>query len=588
MITASSLPSRRPALPRAVLSCAALCLGSIAAVAAPSHVVITVPAGAAGAAGLPALLSDWRKDGLVSDDFLLAAAPAKAPAFAQVAVLEFPDGAGLARWRQEAAPSIGAGLIVTPVDRQAHGETFPRESAKATFMVAEYEVLTTPEKYRAYVEGYVAPEMEAMRSLKVLTSYFLFTARDRSGAPWHSILIMEFRDSVALGRREAVMAQVRRDLEAQPAWKALSDTKKTIRTERSLTESAWELLPAPSLADLPSYRPEYHVTGTIRVLGSFLKFTTSALEEGFIKYQPEAQFASNFTTSSEGAIGGLCTGISDLAPAGDDAKISDMMPFVNVYGYVPTEISIATGDYEKRGALWPAVIVVNKDNPLAHLSMDQLDRIFGAERTGGWDIGNNPAHDILYTAEFARGPETNLRTWGQLGLTGEWADRPIQTYGYCAPGFAVYFERKLLHYSTKYNPNFLEFVEPKEAEPGAYGKAVSSDRMLDEISADKYGIGWAAMFHAKYYPNLKVIAIAPGTSEDYVAYTPANVSNHTYPLTRDCYFYVNKEPGRPLDPKLREFLRFVLSREGQQIIAHTGFFYPLTPEYLAAQLKKLD
>jgi len=574
--------SRRAGFPLALLLAGT-------ALAAPSYLVITVPVAAPGAAALPALLADWRMHGLVSDDFLLASTAAKAPAFDQVAVLEFPDEACVARWQQAGAPALGAGVIATPVDRLVHGETFPRDSTKATFVVAEYDVLASPEQYRAYAEGYVAPEMEAMRTqTKVLTSYFLYAAKDKGSAPWQSMLVMEFRDSVAFGRREETMKAARDELAAVPAWKALSDTKATIRKEASLTEAAWQLLPAPPLAELPSYQPEYHVIGTIRVLGSFLKFATAALEDGFLKYQPDAQFASNFTTSSEGAIGGLCTGISDLAPAGDDAKITDMMPFFNVYGYVPTEISVATGDYEKRGALWPAVIVVNKDNPIAHLKMDELDRIFGAERTGGWDIGNNPEHNILYSAQFARGPETNIRTWGQLGVTGEWADKPIQTYGYCAPGFAVYFERKLLHWSTKYNPNFKEYVEPKEAEPGADGKPVSSDRMLDELSADKFGIGWAAMFHAQFYPNLKVLAIAPGTSDHYVDYTPENVSNRTYPLKRDCYFYVNKEPGRPLDPKLREFLRFVLSREGQQIVAHTGFMYPLTPEYLAEQLKKLD
>jgi len=572
----------RAALPLALLAAAT-------ASAAPSYLVITVPAAAAGAAALPALLADWRKNGLVSDDFLLASNPGKAAAFSEVAVLEFPDETCVGRWQQAGAPALGAGLVVTPVDRLAHGETFPRDSTKATFLVAEYDVLATPERYQEYAEGYVTPEMEAMRTQsKVLTSYFLYAAKDKASAPWQSMLIMEFRDSVAFGKRDESMKAARDELAAVPAWKALSDTKTTIRKEASLTESSWELLPAPPLAELPSYQTEYHVIGTIRVLGSFLKFATAALEEGFLKYQPDAQFATNFSTSSEGAIGGLCTGVSDLAPAGDDAKITDMMPFFNVYGYVPTEISVATGDYEKRGAMWPAVIVVNKDNPLAHMNMDQLDRVFGSERTGGWDIGNNPEHNILYTAEFARGPESNLRTWGQLGLTGEWADRPIQTYGYCAPGFAIYFERKLLHWSTKYNPNFREFVEPKEAEPGPNGKPVSSDRMLDELSQDKYGIAWAAMFHAEFYPNLKVLAIAPGTSDQYVDYTPENVANRTYPLKRDCYFYINKEPGRPLDPKVREFMRFVLSREGQQIIAHTGFFYPLTADYLAEQLKKLD
>jgi phosphate transport system substrate-binding protein len=214
--------------------------------------------------------------------------------------------------------------------------------------------------------------------------------------------------------------------------------------------------------------------------------------------------------------------------------------------------------------------------------------VFGAERTGGWDIGNNKENDMFYTAEFARGKETNLRSWDQLGGTGDFAGKEIQTYGYCAPGFKIYWERKLFHWSTKYNPNFKEYVEPKQTEPGAMGTPVTVDSMLEAISKDKYGIGWVAQFHAKYYPNLKSIAVSPGTSKKAVPYTPENVSNHTYPLSRDAYFYVNKEPGRPMDPKVREFMRFVLSREGQQIIAHTGFFYPLSAAYAREQLKKLD
>jgi phosphate transport system substrate-binding protein len=578
----------RPALLIAPALAFALGVGAPAASAAPAHVVITVPAAAPGAAGLPPLLADWRKNGLISDAYLLESTQAKGAPFAQVAVLEFPDEEGLARWQAKGAPAVGAGLIVTPVDRLSHGETFPRDSTKAIFVVTDYSVTAPPEKYRAYVEGYVTPEMEAMRVKKVLTSYFLYAAKTTAGAPWHAMLVAEYRDSVAYGRRTAVMAAVRKDLEANPEWKALSDAKAGIRKETSLTESAWDLLPAPALTDLPHYQPEYHVTGSIRVLGSYLKFATTALEDGFLKYQPDAQFANNYTTSSEGSIGGLCTGISDVAPAGDDAKISDMLPFYNVYGYLPLEISIATGDYEKRGALWPGVIIVNKDNPLLHISMDQLDRVFGSERIGGWDIGGTSAHNILYTAEYARGKETNIRTWGQLGLTGEWADKEIQTYGYAAPGFEVYFERKLLHWTDKWNENLREYIEPKQAAAGPGGEAVMSDRALEALSHDKYGIGWAAMFHAKFYPNLRVLAIAPGKTEDYVPYTPETVSNRTYPLTRDAYFYINREPGRPLDPKIREFFRFILSREGQEIIAHTGFFYPLPADFLNEQLKKLN
>lgn len=589
----STIPSPLPRRSRSRRLCllpvaVALAWAAPAVRALPAHVVITAAVSSPAEKALPALLADWRVTGMVSDDYLITSDEGKTGAFGSVAVLEFPDAAVEKRWQREDAAAIGAGATVTDADLLATGETFPRDSTKSAFLIAEYDVKASPARYRDYAEGYVGPEMAALRKRNTLVSYFLYAAKDRTGAPWQSLLVMEYRDPIALAHRAQSMAAVRKHLAANPSWEAWSKTKDTVRTERSLIRASWVLLPAPALADLPPYRPEYHVTGTIRVLGSYLKYATVALEQAFIHYQPDAQFANNFSTSSEGAIGGLCTGVSDLAPAGDDAKITDLMPFYNVYGYLPTEISVATGDYEKRGALWPAVILVNKANPITHLTMDQLDRIFGAQRTGGWNVGHNPRHDILFTAKFARSARTNIRTWGQLGLKGEWADREIQTYGYVAPGFATYFQRKVLHWSDKYNPNFRQFVEPKEAVDGPDGKAVSIGTMLSELSKDKYGIGWAAMFHAKYYPDLKPLAIAAEPGGPYIAYTPENVANHTYPLARDAYFYVNREPGRPLDPKVREFMRFILSRQGQQVIAHTGFYYPLPPEYLKEQLKKIE
>jgi len=353
-------------------------------------------------------------------------------------------------------------------------------------------------------------------------------------------------------------------------------------------------LPRRDLSDLPPYKVEYKVQGGFRIFGSELKGAMEALAVGFKKYHPEAMMSTNFMTSSEGAIAGLYTGISDLAPAGDDAKITDMMPFYGTFHYLPTEISIATGGHEKRGTLWPAVIVVNKDNPLARLTLRQLECIFGAERTGGWELGESDlarakaGDNLLYTAKYARGPETNIRKWGQLGLTGDWADKEIQTYGYIAPGFTIYFERKLLHWSDKWNPNYKEYVEAKEAPADAAGQAVASERLLEELSKDKYGIGWAAQMHIKDYPNTKQIALAFDEKGPYVPMTAETVANRTYPLVRDAYVYVNRTPGRPMDPKVREFLRFVLSREGQEIIANTDMYYPLTAAALSEQLKRLE
>ncbi len=564
-------------------------LSALVAAAAPACVLISVPAGAAGGASLPAQLATWRQSGLVSFALLFGNASAQEAPFRSLAVLDFPDEASLVQWQKVAAPQLGAGLVVTRADALAHGEKTPRDSTKATFLVALYDVLVPVERYQKYVAGYVVPQMEAWKSAGNITNYTVFSARPGSGASWQSLLLMEYPDSLAYARRDEVKNAVRRKLAASnPAWQALSDAKATFRKEKSLTPLTLVELPAPELADLPPYRKEYNVAGGLRIVGSELKGNMDPLIEGFKKFHPDAVVSANYMTSSEGAIAGLYFGISDVAPMGDDAKITDMMPFYDSLRYCPTEISVGTGGYEKRGSLWALAIVVNQENPLAKVSLRQLECIFGSERTGGWEIGPAADNNLLYTAKYARGAESNLRTWGQLGLTGEFAAKEIQTYGYVAPGFAIAFERKLFHWSKKYNPNFKEYVETKEAANDADGRAVASDRMLEEISRDKYAIGWAALMHVKDYPNLKVLAISAADDGPAIMLTPETVANRTYPLIRDAYIYVNRAPGRPLDPKVREFLRFILSREGQEILARVGFYYPLTAPYLKEQLKKLD
>jgi phosphate transport system substrate-binding protein len=357
---------------------------------------------------------------------------------------------------------------------------------------------------------------------------------------------------------------------------------------------------ASAQAPIPPYKKEFDVVGGLRIAGSELKGNVDLLVEGFKKFHPNAKVSTNFMTSSEGALGMMYAGASDVAPMGDDAKVTDQMPFFNAFGYVPTEVSIATGGYDKRGTLFAWAIVVNKDNPLGKLSMDQLDRIFGSERTGGWEIGANADNNLLFTARYARGPESNIRRWGQLGLRGEYAEKEIQTYGYVAPGFATSFERLVMHWSVKWNPNFREYVEMKEATNDANGKAVSSQRMYEALEKDRYGIGWGALMHVNGtcvnpdgskcpgYRGLKVIALSKSADGPAIPLTADNVRNRSYPLIRDAYIYVNKPPGRPMDPKVREFIRFVLSREGQQIIQKAGIYSPIPAATIREQLKKLD
>ena len=574
-----------------LLKFAAVFLGAVLlASAAPTNVLIRVPAGTPSPAELPGLLSKWRQSGQVSNVLFLTQGKAEKPEhpanFESLVVLEFQSEGSYQSWQKECAPTLPAGLIVHQADALAHNEISPRDSNHSVFVVNAYTPTVSAEKFADYVHGYVAPLYEAMRGTKHLIRYTAYLERGETGKA-DAINVLEYRDQVAFSAMGTLKTGIREKLTAStPSYAQYDKIKDTLRVDRFGTFASYAELPPPDLSDLPPYKPEVKIIGSLRIVGSELKNATQYLADGFRKFHPEARVSVNIMTSSEGGIAGLYCGISDVAPMGDDAKITDQMPFFNTFGYMPTEISVATGGSEKRGSLWAWAIVVNKDNPLEEISLDELDRVFGSERTGGWELVNN---NYLYTSKYARGAETNIRKWDQLGLKGsEFAGKEIETFGYCAQGFEIAIMRAWFHWSNKWNPNFKQYVEAKQATPDAAGAAVASERALEDLSKNKYAIGIAALMHVKDYPNVKVLRISPRKGAPAVALTPENVANRTYPLIRDGYFYINKAPGQPLDPKVREFMRFVLSREGQEIIARVGYYYPLPAAYLKEQLKKLD
>jgi ABC-type phosphate transport system substrate-binding protein len=555
------------------------------ATAAPAHVLVIVPPGSVAPAGFADQLASWRQSGEVSGALLLDQDQKKDPGFASLALLEFPSEGSYQDWNAREAPQLPAPAVIKRADVLTHGEVYPRDSNKSVFLVNTYKLLVPPERYKEFVQGYILPNLLDQKAAHLLLRYTMYLERG-AGDEAQAVLVMEYRDSVAFGRRDAQRDELVKKLRATDvAWKNWDDTQDSIRKGTSRTLAAYVELPPPQLPDLPHYVPEYKVVGGLRIVGSELKNAVEQLALGFQKFQPDAKVSTSNIPSSEGGIAGLYYHISDVAPMGDDAKITDMMPFHDSFGYMPTEISVATGGYEKRGSLWAFAVVVSKDNPLNEISVDELERIFGAERSGGWELADN---DYLFTSKYARGRETNIRKWGQVGLKGRFAGKEIETFGYAAPGFAIYIERNWFHWSKKWNPNFQEYVEAKQASPDPAGAAVTSDHGLDLIAKDKYAIGLAALMHVKERSDLKVLAIARHKGGAAVQLTPATVANRTYPLIRDAYFYVNKEPGRPLDPRAREFMRFVLSREGQEIIARMGYYYPLPADYLREQLKRLD
>jgi phosphate transport system substrate-binding protein len=337
-------------------------------------------------------------------------------------------------------------------------------------------------------------------------------------------------------------------------------------------------------SELPAYHPEQKVSGTIRNFGFGLGGVLKLWEDDFREIHPGVTFADTLPTS-DAAIPALVTGVADLGPDGGEPAITEALSFFEVYGYPPTDITVASGAFDVEGKSNGPVIFVNKDNPITQISMDQLDGVFGAERTAGM-------RGFKWSPADGRGAEKDIRTWGQLGLTGEWADKPIRTYGHAPSGTTRFFQWKVMGNGDKWNPNYREYVETGSkmiADEDKAEQRLGLQWMLKkELAHDKFGIAWTVMPQAKGIDGLKVIAVIPRGSERAVMPSMESFQDRSYPMVRSIYIYLNRKPGTSVDPKLREFLRYILSREGQETIARNGSYLPLTGAVVREQLRKLD
>jgi phosphate transport system substrate-binding protein len=332
------------------------------------------------------------------------------------------------------------------------------------------------------------------------------------------------------------------------------------------------------LSDLPHYKPQQQVSGVIRMTGSNYIADSHVGENwlaAFKKFQPGVTFEFNLKTPSA-AVYALFLNAGDVDPS-RKMTFEDLLAYERTMNADPVEIEYATGSYDVPGWSPAFGIFVNSSNPIAKLNIAQLEAIFGAERTGAWE-------GTSWHPERARTTAQNIRTWGQLGLTGEWADKPIHVYGVNLRYHqATRFEDQVMHGSSKWNPSLLEYAN--------YGKpdgtlAIGASMMVEDLARDPYGICYSEENFK--VDGAKLVALAPGDTKSYVPLTRENVRNRSYPLYDAVYLYANGSVERPMDPKVKEFLRFVLSREGQEAIAKDGKYLPLTREVLDAQLKKLQ
>ncbi len=342
---------------------------------------------------------------------------------------------------------------------------------------------------------------------------------------------------------------------------------------------------AVSLDSYPEYKIEHRVVGPIRSIGGTLGGQYKAWEEAFRKFHPEARFVDELV-SSESSIGGLYSGAAELGPAGREAEVMDLLPFVETFGYMPTGVIVASGAWDpgKKGGSASLAVIVHKDNPLTQLTMKQLDGVFGSERSGGFE-------DYVWTPKYARGPEDNIRDWGQLGLTGEWKNKTIHTYGYAYTGMRYFFQQKVFHGADKFNPNYREYVETESKmvdRTSKKGLGLTIDAMLADLSKDQFGIAYVPLHYAKQFANLKPLALVPRDGGPAIPPTRESYQNRTYPLTRSIYVYLNRPPKHSVSPNVKEYLRFILSRQGQQVVIDYGRYLHLPLEVVREQLRKLE
>jgi phosphate transport system substrate-binding protein len=337
-------------------------------------------------------------------------------------------------------------------------------------------------------------------------------------------------------------------------------------------------------APLPDYQPQVKVTGTIRNYGFGLGGVLKEWETAFARLHPGARFQDTLPTS-DAAIPALVTGVTDLAPDGGEATLTENLSFFEVYGYAPLGIVVASGAYDVEGKSNGPVVYVNKDNPITELTMEQLDGIFGSERTAGM-------RGFQWTPSDGRGPHADIRTWGQLGVRGAWANQAIQTYGHAPSGTARFFQWKVLANGDKWNPNYREYVETGSKmiadEDKATQKLGLRYMLKEELARNPYGIAWTVVPQAKGIEGIKAIRIAPRAGSPAIEPSKQTFEDRSYPLVRNIYIYLNRKPGTAMDARTREFLRFILSRQGQAIVAANGSYLPLPAATALEQLQKLD
>jgi phosphate transport system substrate-binding protein len=292
---------------------------------------------------------------------------------------------------------------------------------------------------------------------------------------------------------------------------------------------------------LMDYKPVSGVSGNIKSIGSdTLNNLMTLWAEGFRARYPNVQIEIEGKGSTT-APPALIAGTAQFGPMSRPMRGAEIDQFEKKYGYKPALM---------RTAVDALAVFVHKDNPIRCLNLQQVDAIFSKTRRGG--------------------AAADVRTWGQVGLTGEWADKPISLYGRnSASGTYGYFKEVGL-----FNGDYKDSVKEQ---PG-------SSTVVQGVASDKFAIGYSGIGYKT--ADVRAVPIAAKPGETCFEADAKNAYAGDYAISRFLYVYINKNPNQPLDPVRAEFVKYVMSKQGQEATVKDGY-YPVTAEIANEDLKAL-
>jgi phosphate transport system substrate-binding protein len=306
-------------------------------------------------------------------------------------------------------------------------------------------------------------------------------------------------------------------------------------------------------SSIPRYKPVQELSGSLKGVES--NTVTDLLQswiDGFRKIYPEVTFQVDIGGSGQGGPR-LTAGSADFAFISREMMGREVTPFIDKFGRKPLAVAVAGGSYADKAFTDCVVFIVNKDNPLSRISFDQLDAIYSATRN--------------------RGYKEPITTWGQLGLTGDWADKPIHPWGVEVPN----------GYDTFVNMRVLADGQWKSTIEGPHTVIPLSG----VVAADKYAISYTGLAWNDN-PNTKVLDLAVHDGGPYYKASFDEVAAQNYPLSRVIYIFLNRDPEKPIEPVLKEFIKYALSQEGQQAAVKDAIYTPLPAALDAKETEKLE